>query len=131
MPFYIVKLGQLFNRRQIIYKKENVNLTYRPFHKTLPRSSAFCNWISVRFYETGCTKIRNTRNSKTYVNKWFVQVIDTTENCVFNIHNHISHIFCICKKREREGGSELRVHVPYLQFAPSIIKQTKDKLETY
>ena len=29
---------------------------YRPFHKTLPRSSAFVNWISVRFYETGCTK---------------------------------------------------------------------------
>ena len=28
--------------------------TYRPFHKTLPRSSAFCKWISVRFYETGC-----------------------------------------------------------------------------
>ena len=23
-----------------------------PFHKTLPRSSAFINWISVRFYET-------------------------------------------------------------------------------
>ena len=27
---------------------------YRPFHKTLPRSSAFVNWISVRFYETDC-----------------------------------------------------------------------------
>ena len=27
---------------------------YRPFHKTLRRSSAFVNWISVRFYETGC-----------------------------------------------------------------------------
>ena len=27
---------------------------YRPFHKTLPRSSAFLNWISVRFYETDC-----------------------------------------------------------------------------
>ena len=25
---------------------------YRPFNKTLPRSSAFVNWISVRFYET-------------------------------------------------------------------------------
>ena len=23
-----------------------------PFHKTLPRSSAFINWISIRFYET-------------------------------------------------------------------------------
>ena len=29
--------------------------SYRPFHKTLPRSSAFANWISVRFYETDCT----------------------------------------------------------------------------
>ena len=27
-------------------------ITYRPFHKTLPRSSVFINWISVRFYET-------------------------------------------------------------------------------
>ena len=24
---------------------------YRPFHKTLPRTSAFVNWISVRFYD--------------------------------------------------------------------------------
>ena len=29
---------------------------YRPFHKTLPRSCAFINWISVRYYETGCSK---------------------------------------------------------------------------
>ena len=29
-------------------------LWYRPFHKTLPRSSTFVNWISVRFYETDC-----------------------------------------------------------------------------
>ena len=28
---------------------------HRLFHKTLPRSSAFVNCISVRFYETGCT----------------------------------------------------------------------------
>ena len=28
--------------------------TYRPFHKTLPISSAFINRISVRFYETYC-----------------------------------------------------------------------------
>ena len=30
----------------------NSHFKYRPFHKTLPRSSAFVNWISVRFYET-------------------------------------------------------------------------------
>ena len=29
---------------------------YRPFHKTLPRPSAFLNWISVRFYETDSNK---------------------------------------------------------------------------
>ena len=32
-------------------------LIYRQFHKTLPRSSAFVNWISVRFYEIDCIMI--------------------------------------------------------------------------
>ena len=32
---------------------------YRPFHKTLPRSSAFINWISVSFYETDCIQSMN------------------------------------------------------------------------
>ena len=32
-----------------------VLIKYRPFHKTLPSSSAFVNWISVRFYETDCS----------------------------------------------------------------------------
>ena len=36
---------------------------YRPFHKTLLRSNAFCNWISVRFYETGCTKKQTKKKS--------------------------------------------------------------------
>ena len=31
-----------------------VSVYYRPFHKTLPRSSSFVNRISVSFYETGC-----------------------------------------------------------------------------
>ena len=39
----------------LIYFLHHAFATYRPFHKTLPRSSAFVNWISVRFYETGCT----------------------------------------------------------------------------
>ena len=30
----------------------NLELLYRPFRKTLPRSIAFLNWISVKFYET-------------------------------------------------------------------------------
>ena len=29
-------------------------LQYRPFHKTLPKSRAFINRTSVRFYETDC-----------------------------------------------------------------------------
>ena len=29
-------------------------LCYRPFHKTLPKSSLQMYWISVRFYEMGC-----------------------------------------------------------------------------
>ena len=28
---------------------------YSPFYKTLPRSCAFVNWISARFYEIDCT----------------------------------------------------------------------------
>ena len=37
-----------------LYALVRVSFKYRPFHKTLPRSSAFVNWISARFYETGC-----------------------------------------------------------------------------
>ena len=32
----------------------NASCMYHPFHKTLPRSSVFIKWISVRFYETDC-----------------------------------------------------------------------------
>ena len=32
----------------------NIYFIYRPFHKTLPRSSEPVNWISLRFYETDC-----------------------------------------------------------------------------
>ena len=38
--------------------------SYRPFHKTISRSSAFVNWISVWFYETSGTKtIKKTSGS--------------------------------------------------------------------
>ena len=57
-------LGCLFYRHLLnilfvyLYKNNTVKrffrFLYRPFHKTLPRSSAFVNWISVRFYETDC-----------------------------------------------------------------------------
>ena len=33
---------------------QSIKLIYRPFHKTLPRSRAVINQISVRFYETNC-----------------------------------------------------------------------------
>ena len=35
-------------------------LRYRLFHKTLPRSSAFVNWISVRLHETDCSSTGGT-----------------------------------------------------------------------
>ena len=41
------------------FKNLFAKLKYRPFHKTLPRSSAFVYWILVRFYETDCTIILN------------------------------------------------------------------------
>ena len=48
---------------------EGYSHIYRPFHKTLPRSSAFVNWISVSFYETaGCTCICGI--SLTWPGKW-------------------------------------------------------------
>ena len=37
-------------------------LIYRPFHKTLPRVTAFIKWISVRFYETDVVQINFTWN---------------------------------------------------------------------
>ena len=40
----------------ILNSLDYVNLNYRPFHKTLPRSSAIVNCISVRFYEADCKK---------------------------------------------------------------------------
>ena len=38
-----------------------INLDCRQFHKTLPKSNAFINWISVRFYETVCSINNNKR----------------------------------------------------------------------
>ena len=36
-----------------------IYLSQRPFHKTLPKSNAFMNRISVRFYETDCMTLLN------------------------------------------------------------------------
>ena len=41
-------------KRVSTVNKLRLTLIYRPFHKTLPRSSALVNWTSVRYYETDC-----------------------------------------------------------------------------
>ena len=38
---------------QRYFETNKVIILLSPFQKTLPRSSAFVNWISARFYETG------------------------------------------------------------------------------
>ena len=46
---------RVFENFTITFVLTSVRLiSYRPFHKTLPRYSAYVNWISVRIYETGC-----------------------------------------------------------------------------
>ena len=44
-----------------------VHKVYRLFHKTLPRSIAFVNWISLRFYETGCVSAGDARGKNVIV----------------------------------------------------------------
>ena len=52
IPCTLFTKGTVFMKRALSQK-----LTYRPFHKTLPRSNASVNWMTVRFYETDCKKI--------------------------------------------------------------------------
>ena len=40
--------------RSLYLAGANIVIVLSPFQKTLPRLSAFVNWISVRFYETVC-----------------------------------------------------------------------------
>ena len=47
----VMKIVRLQGRKQ---EARRSYFKYRPFHKTLPRSSASANRISVRFYETDC-----------------------------------------------------------------------------
>ena len=58
-------LNFVFNKKKLLFASslavllKGPNLKFLvthlvPIHKTLPRSSAVVNWISVRFYETGC-----------------------------------------------------------------------------
>ena len=41
----------------LIQISDTAELMYRPFHKTLHRSNASVNWMSVRFYETDCIQV--------------------------------------------------------------------------
>ena len=36
-------------------KAEEMKIKLTPIYKTLPKSSIFVTWVSVRFYETDCT----------------------------------------------------------------------------
>ena len=61
--------GSLWRCRRAWYALHTVIVwwtfwTYRSFHKTLPRSSAFVKWISVRFYETDCTQLLRSGSSR-------------------------------------------------------------------
>ena len=47
---------------------------YRPFHKTSPRSNAFVNWDSVRFYETDCIYI-SIQYIYTYIVHTYIHII--------------------------------------------------------
>ena len=44
-------------RSVLVYEKYIKYLRYSLFQNTLPKSSVFVNWISVRFYETDCNMI--------------------------------------------------------------------------
>ena len=54
LPTYIYKIN--FEDKDSVQNKAKklIDLRYRPFHKTLPRSSEFVKWISVRFSEMDC-----------------------------------------------------------------------------
>ena len=55
LSMYVLKcLSWFWGTRSCLSRK---TFYYRPFHKTLPISSTFVNWISGRFYETGCSSV--------------------------------------------------------------------------
>ena len=47
-----IKKNLLLNLLYMLISSQSEELSYRLCHETLPRASAFVNWISVRFYET-------------------------------------------------------------------------------
>ena len=59
-------------------------MKYRPFHKTLPRSSAFVHWISVRFYGIDCRPMRALKDVLWYI---FAHITTHLSQFYLPIHN--------------------------------------------
>ena len=78
---------------------------YRPFHKTLPRSNASVNWMSVRFFETDCTN--NMRM------KFWVFLYETHGNWMNSSNLRMSTKYfwfqCYVYFRRRKRGVEMEV----------------------
>ena len=67
---------------------------YSSFHKTLPVSSAFVNWISVRFYETACINITFSKiKIKTYLGRVYVLVLPKYVVTFFFFLNPLTFLF--------------------------------------
>ena len=60
----------------MVYTEPAANLRYRPFHKTLPRTSVSVNWLSVRFYEMDCSLRMNVFFSSECLRVWIYSVRD-------------------------------------------------------
>ena len=54
---------------------------YCPFHK--PNSSAFVNWLSVRFYETNCTSTNYGTNMNLWCGLVYLQAQNLIQKCAY------------------------------------------------
>ena len=52
---------------KLLQPSQSMSPRYCPFHKTLSRFNALVNWISVRFYETGCIIITKDISTKSFI----------------------------------------------------------------
>ena len=76
-----------------IWRKHFLWLWYHPFHKTLPRSSACVNWISVRFYETGCIERLADAGNKAGKTEIKVQLLIKSTRTIVLSSNKLNSIF--------------------------------------
>ena len=82
MGLYIIIYKQGKRKKQNFFVIFSYLLnTYRPFHKTLPRSSSFVNWISVRFNETGCIKTLLDLHSVQIISLLDISLTTKSTNC--------------------------------------------------